>query len=215
MKCRSILALLAFVAPLSVSQANAAVRAPAQRLDALFVGSSTIEGWRTLERDFPEFTTVNLGRGGTTYADLERGYRFWLAPSLLGASLRPLVFLYSGDNDLAQGRAPIDILQDLRSIVRAIHRDRPDATVYVLTVKMSPARIALRARIQELNHLVRELSRQWGDFQVIDVQDVLSGVDHQPIARYFAADGLHLSPDGYAIWRNVLRDRLFGPEAVQ
>jgi hypothetical protein len=41
---------------------------------------------------------------------------------------------------------------------------------------------------------------------VIDIERPMLGPNGQPDSEFFVADGLHLSPRGYAIWRNRGRD---------
>src|SRR5690348_10317985 len=78
----------------------------------VFIGSSSIRGWDSLAADFPGVPVLNRGFGGSTLADVVYYVDRILLP------YRPhLVVLYAGDNDLALGRTPGQVVSDYRVFV--------------------------------------------------------------------------------------------------
>lgn len=172
-----------------------------QKIRVSFAGSSTIANWKTMAADFPNWWTTNLGRGGTTYFDLLKGYETWLKPALPRTER---LLIYSGDNDLASRMHPQRVLQDVRNLLAEIHRDRPHLQVYLLTVKLSPSRMEYQPEILEFNALLRQESQNTHAFEIIDTESALCDSQGQPEPMNFAQDGLHLSAKGYKIWRSLV-----------
>src|SRR5687767_185738 len=71
----------------------------------LFVGSSSIRLWTTLAKDFPELPVINRGFGGSQIADSIR-----YAPRIVLPYKPKTIILYAGDNDLADGKSPEQVL---------------------------------------------------------------------------------------------------------
>ena len=64
----------------------------------LFVGSSSIRLWRTVDSDFPKHFIINRGFGGSNLVELE-GY----IPRIVTKYAPAKIFIYSGENDIAEG----------------------------------------------------------------------------------------------------------------
>src|SRR5580693_8961009 len=78
---------------------------PPPRAPVLFYGSSSIRFWPDLRRDFPGRPVLNRGFGGASLADCVHFFDRLIVPY----APRVLV-LYAGDNDLANGHKPQDVL---------------------------------------------------------------------------------------------------------
>ena len=90
----------------------------------LFVGSSSIRGWR-LPKYFPELTTINRGFGGSQICDsthfLDR----------LVLKHRPqVVVIYAGDNDVAAGKSAEQVHRDFLAFVVGVHATLPETKSY-------------------------------------------------------------------------------------
>ena len=64
----------------------------------VFVGSSSIRMWATLDRDFPGLPVLNRGFGGSEAGDVAQ-----FADRIVVPYKPPVVVFYAGDNDLAAG----------------------------------------------------------------------------------------------------------------
>src|SRR5581483_5501904 len=74
----------------------------------LFVGSSSVRLWK-LKESFPNLDVINRGFGGSELADTVHFAERIVIP------YRPrLVVLYAGDNDLAAGKKPKQVLADFK-----------------------------------------------------------------------------------------------------
>ncbi|MGB5653941.1 MAG: hypothetical protein WBM56_08910, partial [Robiginitalea sp.] len=77
----------------------------------LFTGSSSIRMWEDLQERFPEQNILNTGFGGSQASDL----LYYLEPLVLAYQPKK-VFIYEGDNDLAEGKSVKQVLKVLDQI---------------------------------------------------------------------------------------------------
>lgn len=168
----------------------------------VFYGSSSIRLWGSLERDFAGVPVVNLGFGGSTLAACS--WFFWRV-------VRPVapqaMVVYAGDNDLADGASPEEVLGQFRHLWRQAEVMDGGMPKVFLSIKISPCRWHLREKIEWANELIRgEFSQRPGDF--VDVTSVLLDEAGVPEGACFLEDGLHLSAEGYQRWTKVLTEKV-------
>lgn len=172
----------------------------------VFVGSSSIRLWKTLAQDFPELAPVNRGFGGSEIADSVAHFDVLIRPHA-----PRLVVFYAGTNDVAAGKEAARVAGDFEVFCSMLHAEFPSARIVFLSVVPAPSRWALRETMAELNRRVADYCAQDERRQFVDVASVLMDADGLPLLENFADDRLHLSPAGYALWRQVvgraLRDR--------
>lgn len=168
----------------------------------VFVGSSTIRLWNLAE-SFSDLELLNRGFGGSQLADSVH-----FCPRIVLKYRPRLVVLYAGDNDLAFGKTPEQVRDDLQAFLKLVRDALPETRVIYLSIKPSIARWRLYEAQQRANQLCTELLTHNPRAQFLDVGRVLLDEQGQPRAEYFVADGLHLSPAGYARWAELLRPHL-------
>jgi arylsulfatase A-like enzyme/lysophospholipase L1-like esterase len=176
---------------------------PPPRGAVLFLGSSTIRGWKTLSADFPARRTINRGFGGSETADSVA----YLDRLVVPHQPRAIVF-YGGDNDLAAGRWPEQILCDFQALVSRARAGMPDVRILFLSIKPSPSRRGLMDQIRTTNGLIEGFCRRKAGLDYVDVFTPMLGANGQPRPELFVQDELHMNSEGYAIWADVLRPLL-------
>jgi esterase/lipase superfamily enzyme/lysophospholipase L1-like esterase len=166
----------------------------------LFYGSSSMRLWPDLRRDFPGLPVLNRAFGGSTLEQCVRYMQRLVIPYNPRA-----VVLYAGDNDLAEaGRSPGQVRDSLReflAVFRGTYGGRP---VTFLSIKPSPSRMHLLDKVREANRLCRDEIAGRPDTTFLDVFTPMMGPDGKPRRELFADDGLHLSAEGYRLWRRLL-----------
>ncbi|HNR90785.1 MAG TPA: SGNH/GDSL hydrolase family protein [Dokdonella sp.] len=161
----------------------------------LFVGSSSIRFWDTLETDFPGMAVVRRGFGGSEVRDATRYAARIVVPH------RPrLVVMYAGDNDLAEGRTPKQVCDDVTAFVARIREDLPQVAFAWITIKPSPARANLLDAAREANALVAAWTKTVRDAQVIDIFTPMLDGEGRPREDLYGPDRLHMNRAGYAVW---------------
>ena len=173
----------------------------------LFVGSSSIRLWSGLETQFAGETIVKRGFGGSRMFDCAE----YLERLVLPYKPR-LVIVYAGDNDLAEGRTPQQVLASFSAFVEGVRRALPDTRIAYLSIKPSPLRSALMPQVAETNALVADYSRHTPNLDYIDIYSKMLDEQGRPRAELFQPDALHLNAQGYALWRTVIADHLRVPE---
>jgi len=168
----------------------------------LFVGSSTIRLW-DLKKSFPDAGYVNVGFGGSEIRDCTH-----FVPRLVAPQKPKAIVFYAGDNDIASGRKPEQVLADFTAFAAAVHRDAPTCRIVFLPVKPSIARWAKFEDQRKANTLVKELCRKDERLVYVDIVPVMLGADGKPIAELFVKDGLHMSAAGYEKWSPLVKKAL-------
>ena len=173
----------------------------------LFVGSSSIRMWGTLERDMAPLPVLNRGFGGSHIAHVNHYASRIIVPNEPRA-----VVLYAGDNDLAAGsqKTPDSVLGDFRRTVEIVHGALPDTTVHFLAIKPSLARWERWPLMHEANEKIAAFAAETQGVEYIDVATPMLGPDGEPREDLFIVDGLHMSAAGYALWTSIVKLRLLG-----
>jgi lysophospholipase L1-like esterase len=166
----------------------------------LFVGSSSIRLWDGLEGDFGVRRVVlKRGFGGSKLSDCVQNL------GRLVVRYKPsLVLVYAGDNDIAAGSRPDEVLRRFAAFVEGVHRALPATRIDYISIKPSPLRAALLPEIRATNALIRDYIATVPGVSYIDVFSSMVDAGGHPRGELFAADRLHLNRDGYALWTSLI-----------
>lgn len=178
---------------------------PPQAGGVLFVGSSSIRLWK-LPKYFPnQEVIVNRGFGGSEICDSVHYF------DTLVAKHRPkVVVLYAGDNDVAGGKKAKQVHADFQSFNKQMREKVPEAKLIFICIKPSIARWKLAEEMQKANELIAaDCKKDPKRMAYVDVWKPMLGEDGKPREELFAKDGLHLNHEGYQLWTNLLRQRIF------
>ena len=162
----------------------------------VFVGSSSIRMWPELAADFPGLPVLNHGFGGSTLADV-----IWFAPRIVLPYAPREIVLYAGDNDLAAGRTPEQVLDDYSAFVRLVRSTLPSTRLVFLSIKPSPSRWTLAEPMRRANALIAQAIARDTLATYVDVFTPMLDSSGRPRPELFQADSLHMTPAGYALWR--------------
>lgn len=177
-------------------------KAPPPKGAVLFVGSSSIRMWRTVEKDMAPLPALNRGFGGSKAADVLPFVDRIVTPYAPKA-----IVYYEGDNDIVSGKKPEQVRDDVAKFVDAVRKALPDVPIYVIAVKPSPSRVKHWPAYQELNKLLQEYAKAAKGVTYVDVATEMLK-DGQPRPELFLKDMLHMNADGYAIWTKTVRAAL-------
>ena len=165
----------------------------------VFVGSSSIRMWPDLRGDFPGVNVVQRGFGGSRIDEVLQ-----YAPRIVLPYRPRLVVLYAGDNDLAEGRTPPQILDDYKSFVRLVRDTLPDARIAFISIKPSPSRWGLADKMRIANSMIQQYTATQPALTFVDVFSPMIGSNARPRPELFLSDSLHMTRQGYDIWRGLL-----------
>lgn len=171
----------------------------------LFVGSSSIRFWSSLEVDMAPLRVLNRGFGGAQFSHVLHNL------DRVVIAYRPrAVVVYAGDNDLAAvtGKDAQRVFDDYQGFVARVREHLPDTRFYFLAIKPSTARWARWPEMSQANAMIEEWSAGDDGLVYLDVATPLLGEDGKPREDLFVFDGLHLNAEGYATWTRVVHPRL-------
>ncbi|MGJ7901489.1 SGNH/GDSL hydrolase family protein [Lysobacter sp. 1R34A] len=165
----------------------------------VFVGSSSIRLWRSLDTDFPGVAIINRGFGGSRVYD-----SLHYADRIVTPYQPRAVVFYAGDNDLHEGRTPAQVRDDFVAFVERVRAAAPQARIGFISIKPSPSRAALLPQVREANALVRAYAQQAKGVDYLDVYTPMLQASGAPRPELFLEDALHMNRSGYAIWADVV-----------
>lgn len=166
----------------------------------VFTGSSSVRIWNDLQERFPNHQIVNSGFGGSQASDL-----LAYTNELVLRYQPKKVFIYEGDNDIAEGKDSKEIITDLLAIIEKIRTQNPSVKIVLIAAKPSIARWDLKRNYKRLNRKFKKLSRKDADLDFADIwKPMLLG--RHVMTDIFVEDGLHMNAKGYAIWYDALKE---------
>ena len=171
----------------------------------LFVGSSSIRLWETLESDMEGYKVLNRGFGGAQLSDLNL---FW---SRILAEHKPkMVILYCGENDIHEGSGVSQTVKRFKDFQDQYDRDLSGVPLIYITMKPSPSRWEswkkFRAADKKIAKLLSpEILSLKSDKTYLDLSSLLLREDGTPDPSFFIEDELHMNADGYERWTESVR----------
>jgi hypothetical protein len=165
----------------------------------VFVGSSSIRFWESLAADFPAFTVIRRGFGGSEMADT-----VYYADRLVLPYHPRAVVVYAGENDLWDGKTPEQVAADFREFRTRVHAALPRIRILYLSIKASPSRARIVTQVREANRLIAADCAAQANCLFVDVATPLLDAHGGYRPELFREDQLHMRPAGYAIWTRIL-----------
>lgn len=173
--------------------------APIRTGGVLFVGSSSIAGWKTLPDDLAdELEAQGLYRRGLYGAQVSDLLHYF---DRLVAPYRPQrIVFYGGENDISAGKTPDVVVADMRRFVERVRALLPQTKIVFLSLKPSPARWRYWPVMVETNRLLETYVKSDAGLAFVAVSKAMLSPQGQPKPELYGADKLHLSRAGYALW---------------
>jgi lysophospholipase L1-like esterase len=167
----------------------------------LFIGSSSFTKWTDIQSYFPGYPIINRGFGGSSLPDLIRYEQDIIFP------YQPKqIVIYCGENDIAAADSVTAkmVLERFTTLFTNIRKQWPRIPLVFISLKPSPARWAMRERMQRANQLIKKYLRKKKHTTFVDVWNSMLGPDGLPMADIFINDKLHMNAKGYAIWQELI-----------
>ena len=178
----------------------------------LFVGSSSIRKWQSLQRDFNFAKMLNRGFGGSQMSDL-----LYYTDRIVLKYKPSIIVVYEGDNDIVAGKNPAEILRDYQKFVQKVRKSLPDVPIILLSAKPSPSRWKWASQYRLFNQLLEKYVATANDENLIfvDIFNPMLGKNGRPMPQIFLPDSLHMNEKGYQIWTKILTPILEKKLALQ
>jgi lysophospholipase L1-like esterase len=173
---------------------------------AILIGDS-LSLWFPNELLPPDRSWLNQGISGETSGGLLNRLE------LLDNTQPEVIFVMIGINDLIRGVNDETILANQQLIISYLRQVHPQAKIVVQSIlPHSTERVTWEgrdrllaipnSRIRELNQKLQAIAHNEGVIY-LDLYPLFADADGN-LKRELSTDGLHLSPQGYLVWRNAL-----------
>jgi len=169
----------------------------------LFVGSSTIRMWKTLEDDFKPMKVIGRGVGGCGIPDMV----YYADRIVVPYKPRQVVF-YAGDNDLAGKKTAGQALADFKAFAEKVRKALPEVKIHFVSIKPSPSRAKVWDEAQKANQMIRGYCQATPGLAFLDITQAMLGADGQPKPEIFLKDMLHMNRAGYELWIPLIKAAL-------
>lgn len=172
----------------------------------VFLGSSSIRLWETLEKDMAPLPVVQRGFGGSRIFDAVR-----FADRIVLKYDPRIVVVFSGTNDIRGDDTdlpPEMVLEGYRQLTEQILAHSDSTDVYYISITPSRARYAQLERVKQANRLIETYSESRPQLHFFDLQDIFLLENGKIREELFVTDGLHLNERGYALWTERIKPEL-------
>ena len=167
---------------------------PPPKNGILFVGSSTIVRWKTLQQDFPGKPVINRGFGGNQIVDSTH-----FADRMIFPYEPRLIVLRAGGNDINAGKSPEQVLADFKAFVATVHGKLPKTEILYISQPPTIARWNERDALKKLNALVADYVKTDRRLKYVETYDTTLDSKGQARPELFVEDKLHFSAEGYKV----------------
>lgn len=171
----------------------------------LFVGSSTIVRWKTLEADFPGVKVLNRGFGGNQIKDSTH-----YAERMIFPYEPSVIVLRAGGNDINSGWPAEVVFEDFKKFVAKVRTRFPKVPIVYIGLSPTVKREVQIAEGNKLNDLIAAYAKEETGVSYIETRTSTLGADGKPRADLHVADMLHYNEAGYKILAELVR-----PEVVK
>ena len=179
----------------------------------LFIGSSSIRRWNSIEADMAPYVVVKRGYGGAHYYDLIHHVDRLVKNK--SAAKAVIIFVandISGPNDwdkIHQDLTPREVKTLFKAVAKKIRKQLGDETpIFVIETTPTPSRWHVWNQISTANNLIQEYTEKQANLNFISARNEFFNKRGVPEGKYFVKDSLHLSQAGYDLWEEIIKDAL-------
>ncbi|AEK23522.1 SGNH/GDSL hydrolase family protein [Capnocytophaga canimorsus] len=177
---------------------------PNKQCDVLFLGSSSINLWKTIYEDFAPLKVIRRSYGGSTLRDMIYNYK------VIAKGYNPKKILLYVENDLGshkEGVSAVKCFDLFRIFIAKLKKDYPNSSLYVVSLKPSEHK-ADQIKDQLLVNSFLEANAKEQNYIYIDITKVMYDTEGNLRQDIFVEDKLHLNTEGYRLWTEVIKPYL-------
>ena len=166
----------------------------------VFTGSSSIIMWKTIQADLAPLPIVSRGFGGSTIPEV-----LHYADRIIYPYDPQMVVVYAGENDIAKGFTPAEVLENFKKLAGDIHQNLPEAEVYFISIKPSVLRWEMWPTMQEANQMIQDYIAQNDRLHYFDAARTMLAENDVVKDNIFLEDNLHMNAKGYVGWTGLMK----------
>jgi acetyl esterase/lipase/lysophospholipase L1-like esterase len=168
----------------------------------LLVGSSNFRKWTNCAADLAPIPVTNRAFGGSRTAD-----QLFYFDQIVPSSRAGLVVWYCGSNDVKGGIATAVVLENTKQWIERTRAALPEAHILLVSVirAIQKREDGQLDEVDAVNAGLGQLAEGIPGVDYVDINPALESASGEALAACYAADKLHLSPEGYQRMTAALR----------
>lgn len=170
----------------------------------LFIGSSSLTKWKTLEQDLPEYAPLNRAFGGSRLLDV-----IYYRNDIIDKYNPEKIVIYCGENDVASSDAVTGkiVFDRFITLYKHIREKFPKINIYYVSLKPSPLRWSMQDRMMDANARIEHFCKKQKHTYFISIWNQMLE-NSKPNPSLFIEDSLHMNKKGYEIWMKEIRKKV-------
>ena len=166
----------------------------------VFAGSSSFFFWKNIKQDLAPLNVINRGFGGSTLPEV----LYYANRSIVKYQPKTVVIYCENDLYGTKPKTPAQMRDAYVALVQSLRASLPKVELYFVSVKPSPFRWKRWNEASEVNRLIGEFIKTQKRHHYVDITGVMLK-NGKPDGSIFLADSLHMNPEGYRRWTQVLK----------
>jgi lysophospholipase L1-like esterase len=171
----------------------------------MFVGSSSIRLWKTLQQDMAPYPVIQRGYGGAKYSDLA----YYADRIILPHRFRALVLFVGNDiSGKETDKTPKEVAAYFQHVVRVVRHERPEVPIFCIDVRPTISRWHVWEQTAAGNRALQQVCEADPNLHFVSTPDLFMTKDGVVRKDLFVEDQLHLNRAGYRVWSARIRQEL-------
>ncbi len=171
----------------------------------LFIGSSSIRLWKTLEEDMKPFNVIQRGYGGAHFRDMI----FFTERILADHKLSMVVCFVANDiSGSSRDGTPKEVLGLFKLFVKQVREKHPTIPILQIAVTPTKSRWKHWDKINQANKLIKAYCEKKENLYFVNTVPAYLDKDGQPKPEWFVSDQLHLNTEGYEVWNGLIKSKI-------
>lgn len=171
----------------------------------LFVGSSSMRRWDTMQEDMKPWPSIRRGYGGAKFTDLA----VYIDRLVANHDYRALVIFVA--NDIAgkdSDRSPEEVLALFKLVTDKALATKSGKPIFYIEITPTSSRFAAWDAISRGNQLIQQYCDQIPGLHFIQTAKRFMTAGGRPKDFLFVDDRLHLNARGYKLWGQIIAQHL-------
>jgi hypothetical protein len=178
----------------------------------LFIGSSSIRLWKSIEEDLDTYEPIKRGYGGAHYYDIIHFTNRLVSPHKVKAIAifvaNDITGKENGINNQTVNRdlSPKEVLRLVKFVTKEIRKSHEKVPVFFIETTPTSKRWKVWDKISKANDLIENYTSKSENLYYINTRSFYIGSDGMPNDSLFVKDKLHLNREGYKLWGKIIKE---------
>lgn len=171
----------------------------------LFLGSSSIRLWKTLARDMAPHPIIQRGYGGAHLRDA-----IFFPDALLGEyDPKMIIGFFANDiKGVPEDERPQRVKRLFKFFINQVRERNPNVPLLWIEITPTQSRWEQWEKIQSVNNKIKSFCDKTANLYFVETASAFLDDQGRPRTELFVEDQLHLNPDGYAVWSQIIRKEI-------